>query len=238
MKRFIVSITMFTLLLVSSSASAQSIGVPVLNSIDVVGQAKIMVEPNLIYLSITINEEDTKGKVSVEELEVNMAKALTKAGVDVKKQLKIVQMSSNMQSLFLRKDEAMTSKSYTLEVYSAKELSKVVTAIENVGLSNVRITQTTHSDLEILRDSVRVMALKNAKKRAELLVKVYDYNLGDAIFISDTERSYMPQSNMILARYGARSSSDSTEEEAPKLQLKEIKIEQSINVTFRFKYGK
>ena len=57
------------------------------NYIEVKGIAKLEIVPNEIYLTIHIDEKDTKNKESVEVLEKQMFSALKKAGVNLEKQV-------------------------------------------------------------------------------------------------------------------------------------------------------
>ena len=61
-----------------------------------------LVVPDRIYLSILITEADTKGKVSVEELENRMNNKLIALGIDTKKQLSLADVTSNFKKYFLR----------------------------------------------------------------------------------------------------------------------------------------
>ena len=231
MKKRIASILAVTMVMFMASASAQYSNNKTPNSIDVNGYAELEIEPNLIYLGITINEEDTKGKISVEELEGNIAKALTKVGIDVETQLSVQDMGSNLEELFLRKDQVRTSKSYSLELNSVEQLTQSITALEKVGVSNINIDRVSHSDLEKLRDEVRVLALQNAKQKAVLLTNALSVKLGNVIFISDSERTYSP--NFRLTAYRNVANSDS-EKSAPQLEFKKIKINHNVAATFMF----
>ena len=61
-----------------------------------------LVTPDKIYLNITIQEKDSKGRKSVEEQENKMAQSLKRLGIDVDKQLTIKDLASNYKKYFLR----------------------------------------------------------------------------------------------------------------------------------------
>ena len=50
--------------------------------------------PDEFYLQIVINERDSKGRISVESQQRDMIAALRRLGVDVEKQLKVANLSS------------------------------------------------------------------------------------------------------------------------------------------------
>ena len=62
--------------------------------IQVNGRAEKEITPDEFYLQIIINERDSKGKISVESQQRDMIAALKRAGVDVEKQLKMANLSS------------------------------------------------------------------------------------------------------------------------------------------------
>ena len=233
MKKRIVSILAVTMVMFMASASAQYSSEKTPNSIDVNGYAELEVEPNLIYLDITINEETTKGKVSVEEMEITMAKSLKKAGINVEQQLTVKDMSSNLEELFLRKDQVRTSKSYSLKLHSVAELTSTVRALENVGISNMNVDRVSHSDLEMLRNKVRVLALKNAKEKATLLTEALEVKLGSVIYITDADRTYSNQS-FRLSAYRNVQNDGSVSAKAPDLEFEKITINHNVGATFMF----
>ena len=70
--------------------------------IEVTGKAEMEVVPDEIYVGITINEKDNKGKVSVDQQEQEMFKQLKEIGIDVEKEgrhphFKIVSVESQQR---------------------------------------------------------------------------------------------------------------------------------------------
>ena len=64
--------------------------------IQVWGQAEKEITPDEFYLSVTINEKDSKGKISIQTQERAMLDALKKLGVDTQKQLRILQKGQRL----------------------------------------------------------------------------------------------------------------------------------------------
>ena len=62
--------------------------------IQVNGRAEKEITPDEFYLSVIINERDSKGKISVESQQRDMIAALKRLGVNVEKQLKVANLSS------------------------------------------------------------------------------------------------------------------------------------------------
>lgn len=62
--------------------------------IQVNGHAEKEVAPDEFYLTIVIDERDSKGKISVEAQRRDMIVALKKQGINIEKQLKVTNLSS------------------------------------------------------------------------------------------------------------------------------------------------
>ena len=82
------------------------------NYIEVVGKAEMEVAPDQIYLKILIDEKDFKGKSSLEELEGRMLKKLGKIGLDLSKDVVIMDMASNFKNYWVLNKKIYTMKEY------------------------------------------------------------------------------------------------------------------------------
>lgn len=144
-----------------------------------------LVVPDRIFLSIFINEEDTKGKISLEEQENKMASKLKSLGIDLDKQLSLSDLGSNFKKYFLKSQDIEKNKSYSLLVYTAKEAGEVISGLEQIGISNVDLERTEYSKMEELKLELKSKAILKTKLQAEYLVKPLDQKIGSAIHISD-----------------------------------------------------
>jgi uncharacterized protein YggE len=145
------------------------------------------VTPDRIFLNIQIAEKDTKGKISIEQLESKMITALNSIGIETEKQLSVSDLSSDFKKYLLKKKDVLKSKHYVLIVYDAKSLAQVANKLEQINISNITIQKTEYSKLEELKIELRAKAILKAKKQAESMLKPLNQNLGKAIFISDTD---------------------------------------------------
>lgn len=96
------------------------------------------------YLSIVINERDSKGKISVESQQRDMIAALKRLGVNVEKQLKV----ANLSSEFFKKNTSVATAKYQLQLGSSAEVAKVWQALDGLGISNVSILKVSHSKID------------------------------------------------------------------------------------------
>ena len=143
------------------------------------------VVPDRIYLSITISENDTKGKVSVEELENRMIVKLKGLGIDTSEQLSIFDLTSNFKKYLLRKKDVLKNKSYSLLVYDGQTASNVIESLESIKISNVDLLKVEYSKMEELKIELRGKAVEKAKRQANSLLTPIDQSVGKALFISD-----------------------------------------------------
>lgn len=168
------------LVMVAVSASAQQTeAFP--SYIEVTGVAEKEVAPNEIYLSITINERDSKGKISVDEQQREMLAALKKLGVKPDSQLKMVDLTSS----YFKRGNALAKAQYELKLGSAVEVAKVWRALDGLGISQVTVTKVSHTDLEKFKAETRTEAIRAARDNARALAEAIDQKAGKCFWIAD-----------------------------------------------------
>ena len=197
--------------------------------IEVTGKAEMEVVPDEIYLRIVINEKDSK--VSVDQQEKEMFKQLKGIGIDLEKNLVVQDMSSDLQTYFLRKNAILSTKAYQLKVNSAQQLGEAFQALQTAGISDVNIEKTDVSNIEELRQEVRTNAAKAARKNAEVLAAALGQQAKEAIFVQDYGFNMRPYANVLMAKSMAVADAAGAEA-APQLEFQKIKIEHSVMVRF------
>lgn len=199
------------------------------------GKAELEIEPNEIYVKITIDESDTKGRVSVAEQERKMIAALKKLGINTDKDLKVGDMAGELQSYVLRKDKVQTSKTYILKVGDAATLGKVFKELADINISNMKLSKVTRSDLPELRMKLRAEAMKDAKKNAETLAGAIGQKAGKAFNITDYN-SFSGGEVMYDTSYRMMSKSATTEAaqyvEDDALVFQNLKLSYSVSARF------
>ena len=165
--------------------------------IQVNGRAEKEIAPDEFYLQIIINERDSKGKISVESQQRDMIAALKRLGVNVEKQLKV----ANLSSEFFKKNTSVATAKYQLQLGSAAEVSKVWQALDNLGISNVSILKVSHSKIDQYKEQVRVEAMQNAKQSAQTLAQAIGQSVGKCFYIYDSNNDVVPYyGNVFMAR--------------------------------------
>ena len=212
----------------TTDTSAQELG-GTIPTISVNGSSQVKVLPDEIYISIKLDESDTKGKVTLEEQRRSMFAALKKAGVDAEKQLSMVDMNSS----FYRRRGALAVTQYELKVATAEQVGKVFEALEKAGIPNVNVTRTAYSKMEELRSEARKAAIVNAQQRARELAEAVGQSIGACYEINDYTTTTQPvvyRSKMMLAN--SASLDAATEEAVPNVEFEQIVV--SYNVSAKF----
>ena len=196
--------------------------------------ADSLVVPDEIYLSIKLREQDEKSKVSVEQLEKRMFNALQQLDIDIEKQLKLVDLSSNIKTYFLRRKDIKKTKRYELKLHNATAAGRVLAALEEKGISNVHLSKTDYSKLEELKLHLLGEAVAKAKARAKAMAKPLGQQIKEAIFISDSHSGFVGYRRNNMEEMVVYSAMAKTNVAAtPDIQFKPQKISVSVSIRFR-----
>ena len=228
MKNFFIGLVALVALIFSTPLSAQELG-QTIPTISVNGSSQLKVQPNEIYISIKLDENDTKGKVTLEEQRRNMFAALKRVGVDAEKQLSVVDMNSS----YYRRRGALAVTQYELKVATAEQVSKVFEALEKAGIPNVNVSRTAYSKMEELRTEARKAAIINAQQRARELAEAVGQSIGACYEINDYTTTTQPvvyRSKVMLAN---SASLDAVAEEAePNVEFEQIVVSYNLSAKF------
>lgn len=197
--------------------------------VQVTGSAEREIEPDEFYLAVTINERDSKGKISIEQQQREMVAALKKLGVDVAAQLKVSDLSSEF---FKRKTSVATAR-YELRLGSAAEVVAVWQALDALGISEVAIERVSHSRIRELKEEVRVEAIRNARQKAAMLAEAIGQQVGRCFYIYDPNSDVTPRyyGNSLQVRSVVFADADYEAKELP-LDFKTIRLEYSVQTKF------
>ncbi len=199
--------------------------------IQVNGRAEKEIVPDEFYLSIVIDERDSKGKISVESQQREMIAALRRQGVDVEKQLKV----ANLSSEFFKKNTSVATAKYQLKLGSAAEAANVWQALDKLGISDVSILRVSHSNIDALKEEVRVEAIRNAQQSARTLAEAIGQQVGKCFYIWDSNNDIMPAYyNNTMAVRSMKSMDAGSGESAGEepLDFKTIKLQYSVQTKF------
>ncbi len=230
MKRWILLLSLALLVL----PAAAQIETPYPSYIQTQGRAEREITPDRFWLAITVNERESKGKITVEEQQQAMIAALRELGIDTEKQLRMADLTSE----FYRKNAAVATARYQLELHSAADVARVYTALDRIGIPNVRIERVSHSQLEQYKDEVRIEAIRDARRNAATLAEAIGQQIGPCFYIYDSNSDILPRyaSNTVLMRAKTAMDSESAAIEAePALDFRTIRLEYNVQAKFVLK---
>jgi len=190
--------------------------------------------PDRIYITIVLNEADSKNKKSTEELEKTLEVTLKGLNIDTKSDLSLLAFSSNSKTSLFKTQNILKVKNYTLLVRDAFTASKVFQSLENVDISNVNIERTEYSNSESLLLDLKFLAVKKAKVNALKMIEPLNQKLGKAIFVSDNatiSNALQGKINGIQIR-GISSIPSSNTAEPILIEFQKIKYESQVSVKF------
>ena len=154
--------------------------------IEVEAEADTLVVPDRIYVSITLNEADSKNKKSVEEQEKQLETILKKLKINTDKDLSVLGYSSDFKKYFLKGQNILKTKKYSLLVRDAYTLANVIISLEEAGISNTEVEKVEYSKSKELLLELKSEAVKRSRITADKLVKPLNQKAGKALYISDT----------------------------------------------------
>jgi uncharacterized protein len=224
------------LIIISAKGFSQTKNFIDLPYIETSATADTLVLPNRIHLNIIISEKDTKDKYSVEELEHLMEQRLKGLGIDTNKNLSLNDLASNFKRYFLKETDVLKSKSYNLIVENAKIAGSVISELETIEISNIRVVKTENTEYEKIKLILKSSAISKAKNQAEFMTKPLKQKVGNAIFISDlTNVRDFDDGNanlqeVVVVGYGRKSKQ---EFKPIDIEFQKIKMESTVNVKFK-----
>lgn len=207
------------------------------NYIEVNGKAEQEITPDQIFLKVLVNEEDSKGKQTLETLEKEMLKKLTEIGIDLSEDLVIVDMTSNFKNYWFKNKDIYSLREYQVKCKDARTAGMVFQELESIGISNISVDRVDHSEMDKFRKEVKIEAIKAAKDKAESLASAIDQSIGKAIHIQEMDFNlFRPQmSNVAMSNIRIRGTSEIESLPQPEIEFEKIKLEYSIRVSFELK---
>ncbi len=209
--------------------------------LEVNGNADTLVIPDEIYIRIMISENDTKNRISVEELETKMVNVLKSLGIDIEKDLATNDISSSFRYYLFKSKNILKSKQYVLKVKNALTATKVAIALEDAGISNTSIDRVDYSEKENIKNLMLTKAIENAKARANAMVKPLNQTTGAVIYIADSKNFNDSNNNLFteslqeIKATGYSFKNRLNQDKSPAIEFDKIKIAADINMKFILK---
>jgi uncharacterized protein YggE len=221
------------------STNAQTATIPEKDIIEVTGKAEKEVTPDEIYVRILIQEKnESREKISIEQQEEKLRNAVTTAGIDIKN-LSVSDVNADYMKVRWKTKEVMTQKAYILKTSTPQQLRKLFTELNKMEVKDAGIDHVSHSKIDSLTKTVRIMAIKAAKDKAAYLLTAINEKLGNCLLVREAEPAYYSNTLSNTVSYnngggGLEFNVDNMINE--EIGFQNIKLEYSIYCKFEIKH--
>ena len=128
-------------------------------------------------------------------------------------------------------------KNFELLLNDSKTVGKVFQELEEIGISNISITKTDHSDIQSFKTLVKTNAIKAAKEKAKSLTNAIDQNIGKVIYIEETNFQVYGLANHVAGlasniKVKRQSYLEKEEDKTATIEFEKIKLKYSILTRF------
>ncbi|MFI3303215.1 MAG: SIMPL domain-containing protein [Rikenellaceae bacterium] len=154
--------------------------------IEVVGESRVEVEADSFTIAIEIDEGVISSRSSVSKVESMMTSTLRGLGIDTKEDLKV----SDLSSVIGRRSDALQSVNYELKVGSAEMVSKVIDALDGLGIKRVNLVSYENTQIETHIAEARKRAVDDAKLKAQQLSDALGQGVGPCVQLIDNGGYY------------------------------------------------
>ena len=217
------------------SKSQESIAAKETPYIEVVGSGEMEIIPDQIYISFTLKERfEGKKKIEIEDQEKALKKGLIKLGVDLN-DLQLADANSDFIKIKRKKNDVIASKDYLLKISTTGTLANVFELLDDIDAFNANIQRVDHSNIKEFRKEVKMMAVKDAKEKADYLLSAIGETVGKPLFIQERENfnEFQPMRKTVMMTMA-----DGTNEEndaLPELSFQKIKLKYTVFARFAIK---
>lgn len=220
--------------MMASTYAAFAQNVDLRRKIEVIGTAEAEVTPDIIYFGITLKEYmDGKKLVDIEQLERQLQKAVSEAGI-AKEDFTINNISSyNYVNEKKKNPGFLARKQYRIKFSDLTKINQLLSKVDQKGIESTNIESYDYSKIETLKKELKLKALLAAKEKANFLLQGLGEKLGGALDVQEINNESFPQP-MYRANVMMMKSADSVAEAAPAedIDFKKIKLNYQMRVVF------
>lgn len=151
--------------------------------IEVTGTAKKEIEPNQIYISITLTEKSIDNKkYTIESQEAKLYQILNGMGIPQSK-LTLADFTSTVITQKQKEVGFKQSKQFSLILENAKQVSQLFERLFDANIKEADVVKLDHTEIVKFNKEVRIEALQAAKAKAEYLLNSINNKLGKPLEI-------------------------------------------------------
>lgn len=153
--------------------------------IEVTGKSEMKIVPDEIYITITLLErQEGKEKITIESQENALKTAIQSLNIDLQN-LYLADADANYVVVRWYKKDVISNVKYILKVNSAKSVAQIFEKLEELKIKNAYISKVDHSEIKKFEKETRVLAIKNAKEKADYLLQAIGEQTGKPIKVNE-----------------------------------------------------
>ena len=213
---------------ISASAFAQNVDLR--RKITVSGTAEKEVTPDIINVSISLQEYfEGKKKINIEQLQSALEDAVKQAGIP-KADFTINNIAGwNNQWQKKKNPDFLESRQYNIRLHDLSRIDQVLGSLDPKGVQQTGIASYDYSKMPEIKQEMKIQALLAAKEKATYLLNSIGEKLGRPIDINDSDNSeiqqYQPSyANRVVSREIRIGETD--------IDIKPIKLSFQVQVVF------
>jgi len=213
---------------ISASAFAQNVDMR--RKITVSGTAEKEVTPDIINVSISLQEYfEGKKKINIEQLQSTLEDAVKQAGIP-KADFTINNIAGwNNQWQKKKNPDFLESRQYNIRLHDLSRIDQVLASLDPKGVQQTGIASYDYSKMPEIKQEMKIQALLAAKEKATYLLNSIGEKLGRPIDINDSDNSeiqqYQPSyANRVVSREIRIGETD--------IDIKPIKLSFQVQVVF------
>ncbi len=200
--------------------------------IEVVGTSEQEVTPDIIHVSISLQEYiDGKKKVTIDQLENQLEAAVREAGI-AKEDFTINNMWAYNNTYQKKKNpDFLASKQYGIKFRDLNKFNQILAKVDSKGIQSTNIDSYDYSKIDQLKNELKLKALLAAKVKATFLLNGLSERLGHVLNITENDNSNYPQPRQVMFKTTAMSADRAAPAESD-IDVKKIKLSFQINAVF------
>lgn len=176
-------LSVLVLVCISHLSFSQTPNVPQQAFIEVTGTAVKEIDPNQIYISITLTEKSIDNKkYTIEAQETKLLQILSELNIP-KTKLSLADFSSSVITQKRKEVGIVQNKEFNLVLESGQQVSDFFNLLFTANIKEANVIQIAHSDIVTYNKEVRIDAVKAAKAKAEYLLNAVGNKLGKPLEI-------------------------------------------------------
>lgn len=140
-------------------------------SITVTGMAELEIEPDEIYMNVTLREfTKDKKKYTIEELETSFLNFVEKTTSTPRADVKMDNVTAQVIAMKRKQKDAVIEKTYEVKYKNTEQAQMLMLVQDSLHLNSVYIKRYWHSNMEEYKQQVRVSAVTNSKDKATYML--------------------------------------------------------------------